>query len=103
MPGGYGCAALTKQPTLGAAAHTGPEHAPRESVLPRGLEAPCAKRCAVESWVLLTLEQVFDMNVWGRDRDRAIERSPGLELLDEFLCALVKNSLHSELQAHGVE
>jgi hypothetical protein len=94
---------LTKQPTLGAAAHTRPEHAPRESVLPRDLEGPCAQRCAVESGVLLTLEQVFDINGWGRDRDRAIERLPGLEFVDQLLSTSIGDPFHLELKTHRIE
>ncbi len=49
------------------------------------------------------LEYVFDMNLWGRDRDRAVQRSPALEFLDELFCGSIADPLHFEVEAHGVE
>ena len=50
-----------------------------------------------------TLNRILDMNVWGRDRDRAVERSPALEFLDELFCVVVSYPFHPEAEAHGVE
>jgi hypothetical protein len=49
------------------------------------------------------LKSILDMNVWGRDRDRAVERSPALEFLDELFCVVVGHAFHPEPEAHRVE
>jgi len=46
---------------------------------------------------------VLDLHIRGRDRDRAIERSPAFEFLDQQLCVRVVHSLQLELKADGIE
>jgi len=46
---------------------------------------------------------ILDLNAWSRDRDRAVERSPALEFLNQLLCILGCNPLQLKLEADGVE
>jgi hypothetical protein len=46
------------------------------------------------------LKRILDTNFGGRDRDRAVERSPAFKLLDELRGLLVVHALHSELKMH---
>lgn len=50
-----------------------------------------------------TLNHIFHFNIRGRDRDRAVQRSPALECLNELLRTLICNSLHLEPEANGIE
>jgi len=51
----------------------------------------------------LLLDPVFDDGVRGRDRDRAVERSPALERLDELTGLLVGHPPEDEGQLRGVQ
>ena len=48
-------------------------------------------------------QRILDLNFRGRDRDRAVERSPAFEFLHQLRCLLVVDALHAELKMHGIE
>ena len=51
----------------------------------------------------LIFNDEFDLHIWGRNCDRAVQRSPALEGLDQLPALLVGDTFHAEAQAHGVE
>src|SRR5262245_13297128 len=64
---------------------------------------PKAETTSAKFPKLSTLKFIFDMNLWGRDRDRAVERSPAFELLHEQPRLLVLDALHSKLNTYRVK
>ena len=50
-----------------------------------------------------TLYRKFDLHIRGRDRDRAEERSPALEFLDELFGVGVCDIFHLEMELDRVE
>lgn len=53
--------------------------------------------------LLSVLDRVLHVNIRGRDRDRAVQRSPALEGLHQLAGAFVAGSLQAKLQANGIE
>src|SRR5690349_27264 len=51
----------------------------------------------------LRLGVELDLDIWGRNCDRSIERSPALEGLDELLALHVGHALEGKVQLHRVE
>ena len=51
----------------------------------------------------LIFNDEFDLHIWGRNCDRAVQRSPALEGLDQLPPLLFGDAFHAEIQAHGVE
>ena len=59
---------------------------------------------------LLTADRFFlpfnrqlDSNIFGRNRDRAVEWSPALEKINQALSLLLSYAFHAKTQAHRVE
>ena len=51
----------------------------------------------------LCFEHIVDLNVRGRDRDRAVEWSPALEFLDEILSFSIAYSAQVEFETDGIK
>jgi hypothetical protein len=51
----------------------------------------------------LSFEHIVDLNVRGRDRDRAVEWSPALEFLDKILSFPVAYSAQVEFETDGIK
>jgi hypothetical protein len=49
---------------------------------------------------LSTVDHVFDVDLRGRDRDRAVKRSPAFEFLHELFGVAIGDAFHLELEAH---
>ncbi len=52
---------------------------------------------------LSVLDRVLDLNLWGRDRDRTVERSPGFEFLHQQLRISIADPFQLELEPHRIE
>src|SRR5262245_47620053 len=50
-----------------------------------------------------TLNHVLHMDPLGRDRDRAVERSPAFELFHQLPGVLVIDTLHAKLETHRIK
>ena|SRR5215471_2132579 len=72
-------------------------------LLPSGLPVRCGLLPIAGCLAVASLDLVLDFHIRGRDRDRAVQRSPALEGLHQLPRFVVTHTGHAKLQAHGVE
>ena len=51
----------------------------------------------------MSINDEFDLDVWGRNCDRAVEWSTAFEGVEQLPSLLLGDAFHPEAQAHGVE
>jgi hypothetical protein len=61
------------------------------------------RELSIVTWHPSALKYVSYVDFWGRDRDRTVERSPAFERLHQLPGLWVRDSLHRELEANGIE
>jgi hypothetical protein len=82
----------------------GADHARRNLALfmrrpPEARLAALLLICVPALWFSIKL----DLDIWGRNCDRTVERSPALECLDELGALLLRGSLEVKVQLHRIE
>lgn len=70
----------------------------------RELKSEMCPQQTTSLWVAIsTLNNVLNMNFRSRDRDCAVERSPGLEFLNQLFSGGIADAAELELKAYGIE